>query len=101
MTPETASAKSAELADLIKLAANPAWKSVVEPAFAKARDAHLEATTAKGSAPAERAEHIEAYHLAKDLLALVPERIRKLREQIATHQQAGGVTTFKMGDAVS
>ena len=99
MTPEAASSKSAELTDLLQLSSNAAWKNVVEPALVKARDEHLSASTAKGSTPTARAEHIHAYHLAKDLLELVPDKIRKHRAAIAAFQTAGGESTFKMGDA--
>lgn len=100
MTPEQASTRAQELKDLLALEANPAFQSVVVKRFEQAKDEHLTGSTKKGSTPEQRAEHIEAYHLALDLLTLVPSRIAKLRKDLSEHESKAGSTTFKTSDAL-
>lgn len=100
MTPDQASARAQELKELQALQTNPAFKRVLVARFEQAREEHLEGSTKKSLTPAERSEHIEAYHLAIDLLALVPGRIEKLRKELSEFEGRTGASTFKVSDAL-
>lgn len=100
MTPEHASAKAQELKDLLALEANPAFKSLVLARFEQAKNEHNTGCTNKALPSEKRAEHIEAYHLAVDLLALVPNRIAKLRKDLSEYESKADSTTFRTSDAL-
>ena len=101
MTPDQASAKATELKDLIALQEQPAFKKVVLARIEQAEAEHLIGATRRDWTPAQRAEHIEAYHLAAELSDLVPKRIERLRKELADYTKKAGTTTFKVSDALA
>lgn len=74
------------------LLANPAWKEEFAPLLDRARHDHHEGCAALRKTPAERAEHIQAYHLAEELLGYVQNRIESLAAELQQYQKA------QMGD---
>lgn len=97
MSTQTISDKARELDELRALSALPAWKDRLLPFITKRRDAHLSGGMAKNSTPEKRAEHVEAYHLANDLLAYVADRIEVLTDEIAKNQRAQGAAAVAVG----
>ncbi len=93
MSTPTMSEKRKELDELRSLSANPGWKYVLLPLIERRRKAHNEAGMAKNSTPERRAEHVEAWHLANDLVEHVPNRIAALSKEIAENETKNGAST--------
>jgi len=89
-TPSNISEKRQELERLRDLSAREGWKDLLLPKLERLRDVHAAAGLAKNSTPAARAEHVEAYHLAVDLVAFVPDRIAALTKELAAHDRKDG-----------
>lgn len=68
------------------LADNAAWKEIAAQ-IAEAHKEHLDGSTARGRAAELRAEHVEAYHLAKTLDEYCQTRTAKLREDLREYQR--------------
>lgn len=68
------------------LADNAAWNEIAA-LIAEAHEEHLEGSTFRGRAAELRAEHVEAYHLAKTLDEYCQTRTAKLREDLRDFQR--------------
>lgn len=82
MNANEASAKAQELAALRQLRDNPAWQNVVAQRIRDAYERHLLGISDRNATAEQRAQHLEAYHLARELDALVPERIAMLEREV-------------------
>ena len=87
MTDEEAIAKQVALEAFAALQENAAWKTEIVPWIEEQHRAALDAVTRMHDTPAKRAESIEAYHLTKALLCIVPNRIDLLRRQLVEFQK--------------
>lgn len=85
MNDEEASRKAFLLQSFRALVANPAWTEEVAPKIARAKTEHLDACVAEFKSPAERAEHIHAYHLADELASFCAGRIAALERELKKH----------------
>lgn len=101
MTPEEANSKAQELKDLQALIANPAFKSLLVSRFERALSEATRGGLNKQLSPDKRAEHIEAYHLALDLIELVPRQIVALKKQLLDWEQKNQRSTFVVSDALA
>lgn len=68
-----------------QLVANPAWETEVAPRLASAVIEHRDGCMARNRTPAERAEHIEAVHLAEELAGFCGRRIAELQGALADY----------------
>ena len=75
--------KRRELEELRELSRCAGWKDRLLPRLQKLREAHQEAGLARHATPEKRAEHIEAYHDLRELIAYVPERLETLTRELA------------------
>lgn len=103
MTHDQAAAKARELRELRELEASPGYRQFVLPRIEKARGVHLAECASLVLTPEKRAEHIQAYHLALELLQMVPLRIKKLQEELGDFQRktAGDPMPMGVSDALS
>jgi hypothetical protein len=83
MNATEASAKAQELAALRQLRDNPAWQCIVASRIQDACERHLLGISDRAATQEQRTQHLEAYHLAKELEVLVPERIAMLERELA------------------
>lgn len=85
MSPDEASRKAHLLHSFRALVANPAWTEEVAPRIAKAVVDHNDGCRSLSKTPAERAEHVQAVHLAEELAGFCAERIAKLEKELRQH----------------
>lgn len=85
MTPDEASRKAHLLHSFRALVANPAWTEEVAPRIAKAVIDHNDGCKALSKTPVERAEHVQAVHLAEELMVFAQNRIAVLERDLRQH----------------
>lgn len=83
MTQEQAILKQEALNAFGAMLANAAWKNELVPLLEKKQKEHLNGCTSMCSSPEKRAEHVEAYHLAKELLAFGDSHVVRLKRELA------------------
>lgn len=79
---QQASEKSYRLHAFRELLLNPAWQEEVEPLLVKLHMEHLEGSTAINRRPEQRAEHIQAFHMAEHLRDFARVRIDVLEREL-------------------
>jgi hypothetical protein len=85
VTPEEASKKAYLLQAFRQIVANPAWVEEIAPKIAAAERDHNDGCTARNKTPAQRSEHVEAVHLARDLKGFCEKRIADLTADMHAH----------------
>lgn len=74
-----------------QLIANPAWTEEIAPKIDAALMEHTQGCTARNKTPTQRAEHIEAVHLAAELQGFCKKRIDALEGQLRDWQKKAGL----------
>lgn len=92
MTAEETERKAYLLQAFRALVANPAWTQEVAPRIAKAAVEHNDGCKARGKTPEQRAEHVEAAHLAEELETFCAKRIESLHREITAFAKANRET---------
>jgi len=82
MNATDAAAKAQELTALRQIRDNAAWQRVIAPRIREAHERHLTGLADRSATGESRSQHLEAYHLARELDALVPERIAMLEREL-------------------
>lgn len=90
LTEDQAEQAAADLLELRKLVDLPAWSQMFAAYLQEKEVEHLAGSTALNVAPDKRAEHIQAYHLAKDLPKWAAKRIADLETKLKTFRQKRG-----------
>lgn len=85
MTADEASRKAHLLHSFRALVANPAWVEEVAPRIAKAVVDHNDGCRSLSKTPAERAEHVQAVHLAEELMTFAEKRMAALERELRQH----------------
>lgn len=85
MTEHDASEAGRLLEAFKELEENPAWQEVAA-LMDKAHTDSLDGSTARGRAHELRAEHIEAYHITKELCEWREKRMAQLRKSLREFQ---------------
>ena len=81
----------ARLEALKELARNPAWEMLLLPLLRRKHAEHLAGLTNTNATPAERAEHLHAYHLAKEMDEWFARQTANYERQVrAIDKPAGG-----------
>ena len=101
MTAAEATAAAQLLHSFRQLSASPAWSDYIAPRIRDAHEHHLLGVTDRGAAPEERSQHLEAYHLARDLEAMVPERIAALEKQLADWVKSQDLVDSRLMDMLT
>jgi len=100
MTQAEATSAAQMLVAFRQLAGNSAWRELIAPRLREAHERHLLGICDR-SAPAEqRAQHLEAYHLARELEGLVPEKIAALERQLGDWVKSQEVVDSRLLDAL-
>ncbi len=100
MNAADASAKAQELSALRQLRDNPAWQKLLAPKIREAREQHLLGISDRASGPDSRAQHLEAYHLAKELDEWLPARLELLERELQEFVQANDVVDTRLIDSL-
>lgn len=100
MTESQSSQNSQLLHALRKLEDNQAWREIVAPKIRGAFERHSAAISDRSFTAEKRAEHLEAYHTAKELHELVPAKIAALGVQLTEWMQAQNVVDSRIADSI-
>jgi hypothetical protein len=100
MTPTEATSSAQLLHAFRQLTINQAWKEIIAPKLMEAHERHLLGLSDRSITPDERTAHVEAYHLAKELESIVPERIAALEKQLNEWMQRNDIVDSRIADAL-
>jgi hypothetical protein len=92
--------KSQRLQEFRALLANAAWQEEFAPQLLAAYAAHLEGSTQRGKSPQERAEHIEAFHLAAELESFCRRRVDLLEKELRDYSRRAAAVDARVADAL-
>lgn len=100
-TSEQASEVSVKLHDWKALLANPVWREVLAPRIQKAACEAEAGCTDRAKSPADRAEHIEAYHVLSELAAFPAAEVAKMLSELQQWARSdGSPTSMRVMDAM-